>query len=80
MGMEFDPVKLNVEYTPGGSMTPQELPQADNEADCGAGPGWYYDNPANPTKVILCPGTCAQVETDVGAKVELLFGCPTKFN
>jgi len=79
-GDEFDPLALNVEYTAGGTTTPQDLPQADNAADCGGGPGWYYDNPTDPTKVILCPASCGQIEVDTGAKINLLFGCPTILN
>jgi len=79
-GNEFDPTKVNVNYTPGGTSTPQAIPQADNEADCGNAPGWYYDDNANPTKIYLCPATCDQVEADATAKVDFIFGCPTQVN
>ena len=79
LDVRIDPLKLNVEYTPGNG-APQELPQADNQADCMGMPGWYYDNPQNPTEIILCPASCDQIEIDQGALVNLLFGCPTKHN
>ena len=77
---EFDPLKVNVEYTPGGSNTPEEFPQADNLQDCGDEDGWYYDDPINPTKVFLCPKSCERVQLDTDANVKILFGCPTRVN
>ena len=76
---EFEATKVNVEYAPGGG-SPFDLPQADDLTDCAGAPGWYYDDPINPTKVILCPASCATVETDGEAKISLKFGCPTKMN
>jgi hypothetical protein len=46
-------------------------------ADCTNAGGWYYDNPAAPTKVILCPATCMTVQADSNAKVDVQFGCDT---
>lgn len=76
---EFEATKVNVEYAPGGG-SPFDLPQADDLNDCAGAPGWYYDNKLNPTKVILCPASCASVESDGLAKISLKFGCPTKMN
>ena len=78
--LAFDPLKVNVEYTPGGSNTPEEFPQADNLQDCGDEDGWYYDDPINPTKVFLCPKSCERVQLDTDANVKILFGCPTRVN
>ena len=61
-------------------MTPQTLLQANDAADCGTDPGWYYDNPMNPTKIFLCPATCVTVQADPEANVKFLFGCPTELN
>jgi hypothetical protein len=80
MGEEFDPTKVNVKYTPGGSTTGENIPQADNAEDCGNDPGWYYDNPTAPTKITFCPATCATIQMDDGAKVDFVFGCPTEVN
>jgi hypothetical protein len=79
-GMEFDPTKVNVNYYPGGNPPPQSLPQAASLADCGNDPGWYYDNPAAPTKILLCPASCNVIQLDDTAKVEFVFGCPTIVN
>lgn len=74
---EFDATKVNVKYTPGGSGTPQSIPQAQSAGDCGSGAGWYYDNPAAPTKIFFCPSTCEEIQSDEAAKVGFVFGCPT---
>lgn len=77
---EFDPLKVNVNYTPGGSGPEQELPQADSLLDCQGMPGWYYDVPSMPTKILLCPASCNTVQLDAEAAVDIAFGCPTKRN
>lgn len=77
MGEMLDPKLVNVNYTPGGSGMKQPLPKADNIQDCGVGPGWYYDNEMNPTKILLCPGSCNTVKSDSSAKVDVAFGCST---
>lgn len=79
-GQDFDPSKVNVEYTPGNGDPTENLPQADNLADCGDQPGWYYDNPSAPTKIILCPASCDIVQADDMAGVDFIFGCPTIVN
>jgi hypothetical protein len=76
---EFDPLKVNVNLTPGGGST-ETIPQADDLADCGTGEGWYYDDPVNPTKIILCPATCDRVQMDSMANIKIAFGCPTEIN
>jgi hypothetical protein len=43
---------------------------------CGATGGWYYDNPAAPTKVTLCPQTCGPLQMTANSKVQVLYGCP----
>jgi hypothetical protein len=49
-------------------------------AGCGAGGGWYYDDDANPTRVLLCPASCdlAQSRLDSAhARIDVFFGCTT---
>jgi hypothetical protein len=77
MGQTLDPKLVNVNYTPGGAPTPTTLPQSDNLADCGVGPGWYYDDPMNPTKIVLCPASCNTIKVDSQAKIDVAFGCLT---
>lgn len=74
-GQQLDPKQVNFTYTPKGMGSPKILPWADDLADCGNLPGWYYDNNASPTKIVLCPASCATVQADSEAKVSVLFGC-----
>ena len=77
-GGVIDPNKVNVNYTPGGSSTPQTLGYVPNgPAGCGQNGGWYYDDPQNPAQILLCDLTCDAIQSDSGGKVEVLFGCDT---
>ena len=70
--------KVNVQYTPGGSSTGQMFPRVNGQADCPAsGNAWYYDNPAAPTLIHLCPATCDTVKADTSGTVDVLLGCKT---
>lgn len=47
---------------------------------CGPVGGWYYDNDAAPTRVLLCPASCTRAQTLVSggaASVSVEFGCIT---
>jgi hypothetical protein len=66
-----------VTYTPGTGGTPETFPKVDNEAACGNTDGWYYDNPAAPTKVVLCKASCDKAKGDSKAQVSVAFGCKT---
>jgi len=79
-GQELDPAEGNFTYTPKGVGTPKLVPRADDLADCGNLPGWYYDNNTAPTKIILCPASCSTVQADSSAKVSVLFGCKSVLN
>jgi hypothetical protein len=75
----IDPGKVNVSYTPGDGSPAETFNYVKDEASCPAnGDAWYYDNPANPTKVILCPATCDKVKQDSKAEVKVAFGCKTQ--
>ncbi|MEQ9317525.1 MAG: vWA domain-containing protein [Polyangiaceae bacterium] len=76
-GEEFDPQKLNIKYTPMGMGSSQTIPNVANEAACGNSPGWYYDDPVNPTQVFLCPASCTTIQGDTEAEINFEFGCPT---
>jgi uncharacterized protein YegL len=77
-GKQLDPDKVNFSYTPKGMGSPKILPRADDLADCNGGAGWYYNSTG--TKIVLCPASCATVESDANAKVDVLFGCKSLIN
>jgi hypothetical protein len=65
---------VNVLYSKGGTGTPATLLQ---DPTCASGEGWRYNNTTMPTAIVLCPKTCAEVQSDPKAKVEILLGCKT---
>jgi len=74
VGETLDPDQVNVSYDPGGgSIT---IPRVDNQAACGSGQGWYYDNPTTPTQILMCPTTCGDFGGGAG-QVDIQFGCAT---
>jgi len=70
----IDVDQVKIEYTPGGTGTPQELTRVDSAGNC-VPDGWYYDDNQNPTSIHLCPDMCTTVQSDPNAKVEVLLGC-----
>lgn len=74
------PDEVNFTYTPGGDGSPITLPRADDLADCGDQPGWYFDNNMMPTKIIACPASCNTIQNDSLAAVAAEFGCASIAN
>ncbi|MBN1773816.1 MAG: hypothetical protein JXB32_21325 [Deltaproteobacteria bacterium] len=76
-GMVFERDRINVWLDDGtGGVRVRKVPTA---ADCDDRGGWYYDDEASPTAVVLCPASCAAVQPTGGAatSVEVQFGCAT---
>jgi hypothetical protein len=74
-GEAADPTQLQVRITPQGG-TPKVLTQVTDESKCAANPdGWFYDDPTNPQKILLCASTCDEANAIEGTKVEALVGC-----
>jgi hypothetical protein len=72
-GETFDRSKVNVQHTPaGGTAGTLSYNQA-----CTGGTGWKYDDATNPTRILLCDGSCDGVKAKDG-KVDILFGCATQ--
>lgn len=77
MGQALDPMKVNFVYTPtGGAAT--TIVNVGSAAGCNGGPGWYYDDPTNPTQIITCPATCSALEGDPTGSVSVEYGCSTQ--
>lgn len=76
-GEELDFLRVNVRYrSGGGESTVFPYVGSDDGADCST-TGWYYDDPANPTRIILCPNACTQVSGDSAGRVDVELGCQT---
>ena len=78
-GLTLDTGRVAVRFAPRGA-GPLEIPKADDAADCGTGPGWYYDDDVLPKKIILCPASCTTVQREVHAELDVLFGCAPTLN
>lgn len=74
-GMALDYDEVNVEHTPEGGPTAR-FPRAADEAACGGASAWYYDDPATPTQIRLCPAACTAVTAGPGS-VDVRLGCAT---
>jgi hypothetical protein len=72
-GGEVNPFLVNLLLTASGATDPVLVPY---DPGCAAA-GWHYDDPAAPTKILLCPQTCGAVRDDLGSKLEVLLGCKT---
>lgn len=78
-GKTFDKTKVNVQYTDTAAGVTSQVGAVTTQADCAnVAQGWYYDDPANPTQVLVCPQTCTTVQAILGVEVQVVFGCSTK--
>jgi hypothetical protein len=72
-----DSTTVKVIYLQGG-ITEQEL-KAATDNDCAKGGDWYYSeqdpNTGLPTKLEICKDTCAQVQADLDASIDIRFTC-----
>ena len=68
-GQSVDPNLVNLTYTIGADDDPITIPQVDDAAACANGAGWYYDDPAAPMQIELCPSSCTQVPRRSGRRV-----------
>jgi hypothetical protein len=80
-GSMVDPMKINVSTRIGSAGTFVDIFKVDSAADCSdptkapGGAGWYYDNPAAPTKISLCPGSCTPLQQADGSTINVVLGC-----
>jgi hypothetical protein len=76
-GETFDADEVNVEFDDGtGNLI--EIGRVDSLADCmNVQDGWYYDNPADPQTILVCPQTCDLIQGFGDATISIQFGCET---
>ena len=76
-GEVFDADKVNVELDDGfGNVT--SIPRVDGPGLCaGVVDGWYYDDPAAPVQIVMCPQTCEKAQLAMNGSVSIAFGCET---
>jgi hypothetical protein len=73
----LDPNSVEIEFTPGGNDPPERFKRVDSAEQCGTKTGgFYYDDPKNPKRIILCPASCTDVKEGTStAKVDVFLGC-----
>jgi hypothetical protein len=73
VGQVIDYNKVQVVYTPAVGGT-EEVPKVDNVSQCATSTagGWYYNNNAAPTKILVCPCTCNRF---AAGRVDVRLGC-----
>jgi hypothetical protein len=74
MGQQLDITQVAVTYTPSATGAEAQVPKLNGLGDCelNMNNGWFYDSPTSPTKIIVCPGTCAKFAAGV---VKTASGC-----
>lgn len=71
--MKIDYDEVQVTYT-SADKSLEEVPRITDYAACARNPngGWYYDDPAAPTQILVCPCTCSRFEA---GRVDVALGC-----
>ena len=76
-GETFDKDQVNVEFDDGTGEA-LEIGRVDDVAQCGGvEDGWYYDDPADPKVIRVCPQTCDKIQGFEEAAIAIKFGCET---
>jgi hypothetical protein len=73
--------KVNVQYAVGAN-APTVIGHVDDAASCDATlGGWYYDDDPSdggvPTQIIVCPQSCAPLQSQADLHVDIAYGCDT---
>lgn len=77
MGKTFEKNLVNVDFTPTSGVKETIFKVTKESCQEPAG-GWYYDLEDAPTKVVACPQSCAKIQADDNAKIDIAFGCESK--
>lgn len=77
-----DPDSVEIDFTAGTNSAPQKFKRVVDQVACGTTTGgFYYDNPKNPKRIILCPSSCEAVRKGTAAaKVDVVLGCIKQVN
>lgn len=70
-GTSFDKEKVAVRY--GSASASARMLEYD--ASCTSELAWHYDDPADPSRILLCDNTCSTVQADPEASLDVGFTC-----
>ena len=73
-GETLDPNKVNLKFR-APSASDQTLPRAATQQACERQLAWYYDDPAVPKQIRMCPAACEAISG--GGSVRISLGCAT---
>jgi hypothetical protein len=76
--LDYD--RVNVVYSPAGAPNGTTIPRADDAASCPPSGAWHYDvkpGEGTPTRLVLCPASCAAVRAGGGA-IDFAYGCASE--
>jgi hypothetical protein len=68
--------EVNLEYE-GAECARTPFSSVASADDCGDDDGWYYDDPASPNRILLCPRSCDRV-SGPGGNLYYSVGCATR--
>jgi hypothetical protein len=84
---KFDITNPELRYGPGSNSVRNMTFHPGGLAECSANPtfanypthinslGYYYDNPADPSKIVLCPATCDLINRDTSGGLRPVLQC-----
>lgn len=72
----LDYSRVNLSLSAAGGCDFEPVYYVADPAECPASGGWSYDNASSPSRVNLCPATCARV-TEPDARLRFSIGCET---
>jgi hypothetical protein len=77
-GDGIDPLKVNVQRSAKGK-DPLMLVNVGTQAGCDGADrlAWYYDDPSQPSRIVLCPRTCDDATSDTTTRIQIVVGCAT---
>jgi hypothetical protein len=75
VGKPLDFNEVNVQMRLGSNGMARLIARTGTRSSCGANGGWYYDDNAAPTRILLCPASCEPLTATVGSAVTVLVGC-----
>lgn len=75
-GQELAYDQVNITYA-NAVCEPSHYFYVETREQCGDEGGWYYDDPAAPARVELCPSSCDQVSVP-GGRLLFTVGCETR--
>jgi hypothetical protein len=73
-GESLDPNRVNLDFS-APSAPKKTFPRAPAQSACADQVAWFYDDPAAPTQIRMCPAGCQAISG--GGTIEIKLGCET---